>query len=180
MTKKTEPSAPQPAHPVPAAGPSPGWLPAVQAIPAVPEGEKPLDTAGKQTLLKLAMEQRAEVDQALEELWQKRAQVAQDLGTLAPNAEHGQALYARMTESREVHRAAAALAAYTGDQELLANHGALSYLNEVAGDIEHMAQKNPQVAARYSKVLAVASQRREAIAAGIARAKAAKGEPSKG
>ena len=45
-----------------------GELPEPMAIPAVPEGERPLDGATRQSLLKIAAEQRAEVDQAMEEL----------------------------------------------------------------------------------------------------------------
>jgi hypothetical protein len=57
----------------------------------------------------------------------------------------------------------------------------LGHLNTAAADIEHMAQKNPQIAARYAKVLAVVVQRREAIVAGMARAKASKAtDPKKG
>jgi hypothetical protein len=43
-----------------------------------------------------------------------------------------------------------------------------------------MAERNPQIADRYPRVLAVSAQRREAIAAGMARAKAAKAEAKKG
>lgn len=41
-----------------------------------------------------------------------------------------------------------------------------------------MATKNPQIAARYARVLAVVVQRREAIVAGMACVKAS--EPKKG
>ena len=50
----------------------------------------------------------------------------------------------------------------------------MSYLNGVAEDIEHLTRKTPQLAHRYDKVLTVVRQRREAVAAGIARAKAQK------
>jgi hypothetical protein len=151
-----------------------GALPDPAAIPAVPEGDKPLDGVAKNALLKVASEQRAEVDQAMEQLWTKRAELKQDLGTLTPDADKGKALQERMIAAREANRKVQALAAYTEEQEALANHAVMSHLNSASGDIEHMAQRNPQIAARYEKVLAVAVQRREAIAAGIARAKANK------
>jgi bisphosphoglycerate-dependent phosphoglycerate mutase len=151
-----------------------GELPDPEAIPAVPEGDKPLDATAKQSLLKLAAEQRAEVDQAMEQLWAKRAEVARDLGTLAPDAERGKALHERMLAAREANRKAQALAAYTEEQEAVANHAVLGHVNATAADIEHMAQKNPQIAARYEKVLTIGVQRREAIVVGIARAKANK------
>jgi hypothetical protein len=86
-----------------------------------------------------------------------------------------------MLAAREANRKVQALAAYTDEQEALANHAVVGYLNTAVGDIEHMAQKNPQIAARYARVLAVVVQRREAIVAGMARAKASKAsEPKKG
>jgi hypothetical protein len=157
-----------------------GELPAPAAIPAVPEGEKPMDGHARQSLLKVAAEQQAEVDQAMEQLWSKRVEIAQDLGTLAPDADKGAALNARMLAAREANRKIQALAAYTEEQEALANHAVVGHLNTAANDIEHMAQKNPQIGARYEKVLTVVRQRREAIVAGMARAKASKaGEPKK-
>jgi hypothetical protein len=151
-----------------------GQLPSLVVIPAVPEGTEPMDGAARQALLKIASDQRAEVDQAMEELWAKRSELAQDLGTLTPDTDWGKVLYDRMITAREANRKAQALAAYTEEQEALANHAVLGHLNTAAGDIEHMAQKTPQIAARYEKVLAVGVQRREAIVAGIARAKATK------
>ena len=156
-----------------------GELPEPMAIPAVPEGERQLDGAARQGLLKIAAEQRAEVDQAMEQLWAKRFDIAADLGTLRPDAELGKALNERMIAAREANRKAQALAAYTEQQEALANHAVIGHINVASGDIEHMAQKNPQIAARYDRVLAVGVQRREAIAAGIARAKASKGGEQK-
>ena len=156
-----------------------GELPEPMAIPAVPEGERPLDGAARQGLLKIAAEQRAEVDQAMEQLWAKRSEIASDLGTLTPDADQGKALHERMLAAREANRKVQALAAYTEQQEALANHAVIGHINAASGDIEHMAQKNPQIAARYDRVLAVAMQRREAIAAGIARAKASKGGEQK-
>lgn len=157
-----------------------GALPHPTEIPGVPEGDKLMDGAAKNALLKAPTEQLAEIDQAMEQLWEKRAQIAQDLGTLAPDADKGRALQERMSAAREANRKAQALAAYTEENEALANHAVLSHLNSVSGDVAHMAQRNPQIATRYEKVLAVSLQRGEAIAAGIARAKASKGEPKKG
>lgn len=157
----------------------PGDLPDPAAIPAVPEGEKPMDGATRLALLKVVTDQRAEVDQAMEQLWAKRAEIATDLGTLAPDADAGRALNDRMLAAREANRKVQALAAYTEGQEALANHAVMAHLNAASGDISHMAQKNPQIAARYDRVLAVAAQRREAIVAGIARAKASKGGEGK-
>lgn len=155
-------------------------LPASHSLPAVPEAHKFMDGATRQGLLKIASDQRAEIDQAMEQLWTDRAAIAKDLGTLAPDADKGAALDARMLAAREANRKAQALAAYTDEQEALANHAVLGHLNTAAADIEHMAQKNPQIAARYAKVLAVVVQRREAIVAGMARAKASKAtEPKK-
>jgi hypothetical protein len=156
-----------------------GDLPDPGSIPAVPEGEKPMDGSFRQGLLKIAAEQRAEVDQAMEQLWAKRAEIGADLGTLAPDAEQGKALHERMLAAREANRKVQALAAYTEQQEALANHAVIGHINAASSDIEHMAQKNPQIAARYERVLAVRDQRREAIVAGIARAKAGKGGEQK-
>ena len=156
-------------------------LPAHDSLPAVPEAHKFMDGATRQGLLKIASDQRAEIDQAMEQLWTDRASIAKDLGTLAPDADEGAVLNARMLAAREANRKAQALAAYTDEQEALANHTVLGHLNTAAADIEHMAQKNPQIAARYARVLAVVVQRREAIVAGMARAKANKAtDPKKG
>ena len=155
-------------------------LPVPATIPAVPEGDKPMDGHARQSLLKVAAEQQAEVDQAMEQLWAKRAEVAQDLGILAPDAEKGAVLNARMLAAREANRKVQALAAYTEEQEALANHAVMGHINAAANDMEHIAQRNPQVAARYEKVLTVVTQRRDAIIAGMARAKANKaGEPKR-
>ncbi len=157
-----------------------GQLPASDSLPSVPEGDKPMDGVARQGLLKIAADQRAEIDQAMEQLWSDRASIAKDLGTLAPDADKGAALNARMLAAREANRKVQALAAYTDEQEALANHAVVGHLNTAASDIEHMAQKNPQIAARYARVLAVVTQRRDAIAAGMARAKAKKAaEPKK-
>ena len=156
-----------------------GQLPSLVVIPAVPDDAEPMDGAARQALLKIASDQRAEVDQAMEELWSKRAELAQDLGTLTPDTDWGKVLYDRMILAREANRKAQALAAYTEEQEALANHAVMGHLNTAAGDIEHMAQKIPGIAGRYEKVLIVGVQRREAIVAGIARAKATKGEAPK-
>ena len=75
---------------------------------------------------------------------------------------------------------AQALAAYSDEQEALANHAVMGHLNATCNDFSHMARRDPQLATRYEKVLAVSVQRGEAIAAGIARAKASKAEPKKG
>src|SRR5689334_18748464 len=120
-----------------------GELPEPGTIPAVPEQVKLLDAAAKQALLKVAYEQRAEVDQAMEQLWAKRAQIAEDLGKLAPDADHGKAIHDRMIAAREANREAQALAAYTADQEATANHAVISHINTVAADIEHLGQRNP-------------------------------------
>ena len=169
----------QPKNPivVPAAHASP--LPPVASIPSVPEGEKALDGTEKQAFLKVYSHQGAEVDQAMAEMYEKRAELAKDLGTLAPDAEQGKALHARLTATQEVNVKAKALATYTEDQEALAGHAVMTFINVVAADIEHMATKNPQIAKRYPKVLKVVNQRREAIATGIAQAKAKAAEPKK-
>lgn len=157
-----------------------GEVPHTAVIPTVPEGFKLMEGTSKNALLKASMEQRAEIDQAMEQLWEKRSALATDLGTLAPDADAGKALHEKMIAAREANRKTQALAAYTEEQEALTNHAVLGYLNRASGDIEHMAERNPQIADRYPRVLAVSAQRREAIAAGIARAKAAKAEAKKG
>lgn len=150
-------------------------------IPAAPEGFKPMIGTAKNTLLKVASEQRAEVDQAMGQLWEERVSIARDLGTLAPDAEKGKALHDHMLAARESNRKIQALALYAEEQEAVANHAVMGYLNAASGDMEHLVGRNPQIADRYPKVLAVSVQRGEAIAAGIARAKASKaGEPKKG
>ncbi len=159
---------------------APGELPSAGAVPAVPEGFKVMDGTARQALLKVPAEQRAEVDQAMEQLWSERVLIAKDLGTLAPDADKGKALEERMLAAREANRKAQALAAYTDEQEAMANHAVAGHLNAASRDIEHMAERNPQIAERYSRVLTVVAQRRDAIATGIARAKASKADPKKG
>lgn len=148
-------------------------------IPGVPQGYKPMKGLAKNALLKVASEQRAEVDQAMVELWEERVAIARDLGTLAPDAEKGKALHERMIAAREANRKAQALAVYSDEQEALANHAVMGHLNATCNDFSHMARRDPQLATRYEKVLAVSVQRGEAIAAGIALAKANKGAPKK-
>jgi hypothetical protein len=154
-------------------------LPAAKAIPVVPAGFVALDGPQRQALLKVPEDQRAEVNEAMEELWEKRAQVSEDLHHLAPDAERGQALYQRMNQAHDVSVQAAALAAFTSDQEARAQDAVMTHLNDAADEIEHAGRKNAQILTRYQKVLRVVQQRREAIAAGIARAKAQKGDPTK-
>jgi hypothetical protein len=84
------------------------------------------------------------------------------------------ALFERMVAAREANRKAQALAAYTEEQEALANHEVMDHLGDVVSSIEFFASKNPSVAERYPAALTVIRQRREAIAAGIARSKAGK------
>jgi hypothetical protein len=158
---------------------SSGDLPGNGVVPAVPEGFKIMDGAARQALLKVPAEQRAEVDQAMEQLWNERVSIAKDLGTLAPDADRGKALEERMLAARDANRKAQALAAYTDEQEAMANHAVAGHLNAASRDIEHMAERNPQIAERYRKVLTVVAQRRDAIATGIARAKASKAEAKK-
>jgi hypothetical protein len=149
-------------------------LPDPEKIPAVPSGVAALPGTDRQSLLKVPADQRAEVDQAMEQVWNRRAELSADLGTLAPDAQAGKVLHDRMHEARKVNARAQALAAFTQDQELLAGHDVMNYLNGVADDVEHLLPKTPQLAERYDKVLTVVRQRREAIAAGMARAKTAK------
>jgi len=155
---------------------APGALPDAATIPSVPDGHKAVTGAAKQPLLKVPTDQTAEIDQAMEELWGERAQLDADLGTLAPSADDGKKRFDRMKQARKVNQKVQALAAYTDEQLTLANHDVMAYLNEVVGDIEHMVTKNPQIAARYPLALRVVAQRRQAIADGMARAKAAKSD----
>lgn len=162
--------------PLPAASLAPGALPNPALIPRIPEGHKALSVSDRQAMLKIAANQAAEIDQAMGELWEKKEDLAADLGTLAPAAEAGQKHFERMKQARDVHAKAQALAAYIDEQAAQANHAVMSYLNNVVGDIEHMTAKNPQIATRYPLALKVVAQRRQAIADGIAQAKAAKSE----
>ena len=157
-----------------------GELPDPGSIAAVPEGFKPLDGATRQALLKVPAEQEAEVDLAMAQLWEKRMTLVKDLGTLAPDAAKGKACEERMRAAREANRKVQALAVYTEEQEALANHAVAGHLNLASHDIEHMAERNAQIAERYPKVLTVVAQRREAIVVGIARSKASKAEQKKG
>ncbi len=150
------------------------------AIPGVPQEYKPMEGLAKNALLKVQSDQRAEVDQAMEQLWDKREAIASDLGTLAPKADKGKALHERMIAAREASRKAAALAVYSDEQEALANHELMTYLNATCKDVFHMSERDPQIATRYEKVLAVSIQRGESIAAGIARSKASKADQKKG
>jgi len=143
-------------------------------VPRVPEGYKPLAAPVRLGALKVYADQRAETDQAMHQIWENRAQLAKDLGLLAPDTGAAKELLDRMVAARELNRKAQAFAAYADDQEALANHAVMTYLNEVVADIEHVASKNPQVAERYPAALTVIAQRRDAIVAGIARSKAAK------
>jgi hypothetical protein len=85
-----------------------------------------------------------------------------------------------MIAVREANRKSQALAVYSDEQEALANHELMAYLNATCKDVNHMAERDPQIATRYEKVLAVSVQRGESIAAGIARSKASKADPKKG
>ena len=125
-------------------------------------------------MLKIPTDQHAEVDQAMEELWGQRDDLGKDLGALAPNPDEGKALHQRLRAAQRANTKAQALASFTAEQEMLAGHAVMNYVNSVADDIEHMMKKNPQLAERYVKVLTVVKQRRAAVAAGIARAKAKK------
>lgn len=149
-------------------------------IPGVPQGFKPMEGLAKNALLKVPAEQEAEIDQAMVELWDEREAVARDLGTLAPKADVGKALHERMLAARQANSKAQALAVYSEEQEALANHAVMTYLNATCKDINHMAERDPQIATTYEKVLRVSVQRRESIAAGMARSKANKGDPKKG
>jgi hypothetical protein len=149
-------------------------LPEAAAVPEVPKTFKPLDGVARQTLLKVYADQRAETDNAVKELWTKRAEIAEDLGSLAPDPETAKALLEQMMATRELNRKAQALAAYADEQEALANHAVMTHLYSVVADIEHMATRKPGIKEHYSEVLAVTEQRREAIVAGMARSKAAK------
>jgi hypothetical protein len=153
-------------------------LPAASGIPSVPKGFTALSGPERQALLKIPAEQRAEVDQALEELWEKKAQLAKDLAHLAPDAERGNALFGWMKQAREVNAQVKLLGDYTDDQEALANDGVMRHINDAAEEIEHAARKNPALTTRYAKVLRVVEQRRQAVSDGIARSKAQKaGDP---
>jgi hypothetical protein len=88
-------------------------------------------------------------------------------------------LEARMLAAREANRKAQALAAYTDEQEAMANHAVAGHLDAASRDIEHVAVRNPQIAERYSRVLTIMAQRRDAITTGIARANASKAEAKK-
>jgi hypothetical protein len=156
---------------------APGDLPPEASIPAVPEPFTALTPADKQALLKIPADQAAEVDQAMIELGAKGAQLQADLGTLAPSIEEGKKRFERMLLARAANAKAQALAAYTDEQEALANHAVMGYLNEVVGDIEHVSTKKPQIVTHYPKAVLVFEQRRQAIVDGIARAKAAKSDP---
>ena len=149
-------------------------LPKPAQIPNVPDGVTALRGDEKQALLKVPANQRAEVDQAMQQLSAKGEELATDLGTLAPDAAEGKALIERMHAAREVNAKVQALAAFTDEQEMLAGHAVMAYVNAVADDIEHLMRKTPQLGERYDKVMTVVRQRREAVAAGMARAKAEK------
>ncbi len=139
-----------------------------------------MDGLAKNALLKVPSEQRAEVDLAMVELRDERESIARDLGTLAPKADVGKALHERMIAAREANRKARALAVYSEEQEALANHAVMAYLNATCKDINHMAERDAQIATRYENVLVVSIQRGASIAAGIARSKASKADPKKG
>ncbi len=149
-------------------------LPDAATVPAVPKTYKPLDGGARQTLLKVYADQRAETDKAMNQLWTHRTEMAEDLGSLAPDPETSKDLLEQMLAARELNRKAQALAAYADEQEALANHAVMAHLNSVVADIEHMATKKPGITEHYADVLAVIEQRREAIVAGMARSKAAK------
>jgi hypothetical protein len=133
-----------------------------------------MDGVARQTLLKVYADQRAETDNAMKQLWAKRAEIAADMGSLAPDPETAKGLLEQMLAARELNRKAQALATYADEQEALANHAVLTHLNSVVADIEHMATRKPGIKEHYSEVLAVAEQRREAIVAGMARSRTAK------
>ncbi len=66
-----------------------------------------------------------------------------------------------MLAARAANRDAQALAAYTDEAEAKANHAVAAHLNATSRDIEHMAERTPQIARRYVKVLTVVAPRRD-------------------
>lgn len=143
-----------------------------ESVPAVPKSFKPLDGASRQSLLKIFADQRAETDAALHEICDKQAELTADLGTLAPDSKVTKELLDRMIAARALNKKAQALAIYADEQEALANHAVMVHLNSVVADVEHMASRKPGITEHYEKVLAVTTQRSEAIIAGMARSKA--------
>ncbi|MFO0586950.1 MAG: hypothetical protein U0441_05400 [Polyangiaceae bacterium] len=142
------------------------------SVPVVPKSFKPLDGASRQSLLKIFADQRAETDAALSEICGKQEEMSADLGTLAPDTKVTKELLDKMVAARELNKKAQALAVYADEQEALANHAVMVHLNSVVADIEHMASRKPGITEHYEKVLAVTTQRSEAIIAGMARSKA--------
>lgn len=154
------------------------FSPAAAEIPAVPAEHKLLSGAEKQALLKIQGDQYAETELAMQEIVSKRKDLAEDLGKKAPSPEVAQALLDRMVAVQAANRKAQLLAAYIDQEEALINHEVATFLNGTATNIEFFAGDSPHMADRYSRVLDVVRQRRQAISDGIARAKAAKTEPA--
>ena len=100
--------------------------------------------------------------------------VSADLGNLAPDPRRARSLRARMDRIRAAKVKAESFTVWINDQEDIVNHDAMTFIDEVAGDIRHLAQKRPQIATRYPHILAIAEQRSQSISDGMARARAAR------
>lgn len=172
MSKKQLSASPSPNTPEPRL--QPGELPDVSNLPRVPKGYVPLDVQAKQSLVKIPATQRAEVQTALKTIATKYDTLEDDLGKFAPLRGKSEEILAHMTATHAVSTTMAPLAAYIDDEELRAQHAAMTFVNAVAGSIEFAATLDPEVRDRYEDVLVVAAQRSDAIVEGISRSKATK------
>jgi hypothetical protein len=149
-------------------------LPTPDDIYSVPDEYEPMTLADKQPLLKVYDQQRAEVGTALRDVVLLAESLKADLGPLAPDIAMAASLDQRLSLIHQVRIKSELLATWVNDQEDILGHDTMTYLNQTAADIEHMATRRPQIITRYESILAISTQRRQAIADGLSRARETK------
>ena len=153
--------------------------PTAAAIPAPPAGWTPLPQNAKKGLRRMPDQQRAEVQQALEQVDEKKATVRRDLTELAPDPAQAIALREEMDRARAVRIKAETLVAFAIEEEERANHAAMVYIDDMVTEVEHVARKRPHVALEYDKLLKITEQRSQAIVAGQTHARELKAAEKK-
>ncbi len=146
----------------------------VSGIPPVPDGYRPADLVDKKRSLRLMpAELRAEAIAALAEIDANAANVAADLGELAPDPAQAKDLLDRVQSTESTLGALNALVQYHSEIEGIALSDAIQILEETYAEYQHRVARKPQLAVRYPSLAKFFQFRSDAIAAGIARAKAA-------
>lgn len=145
-----------------------------KAVPETPPGFRFMPPEDKNTLKRMAGNQRAESREALVELVEKAESLAIDLGRYAPDAATVRALRERMDEIRNAKTPVQRLLNYLEECEDVVHHDAVGIIGRAKKDLLHAAEHDPGVLDRYPAVMALIEQTREAIAGGRARRAAEK------